>query len=367
MNRKRALYCYEFDNMKWFLLAGIVCCLLAIFCFYSQFGAAVALGLHNFFDFSYEAASFIGVILDGMEKLTPVALIALSFMVMFQFSDYHQRNRREYMVSLPFSQRERFVAKFFVGSSILTIICVAFGVGIFMLRNTYFPYYVKRSLVFPEYQIFCGNDTWFQTLRVILLLWITMLTAYAIFTVIHTLISVGIVASVVSLGVIATPYYLLCMVYLYTEMFSPASNHHPLLEGPFAQICRSFIGAGYYKNMVDISYTSFGDELTNGVIDYGSMFAVFLTLIIVFVTCTLFAYIINARQDGAKFGTVIPIPWARAFFSGGIALCFSFPITELMVSLLNKENVGIVVAVVQIAVMVVLYLANQKIFKRVIR
>lgn len=368
MNRKRALYCYEFGNMKWFLVAGMVCCLLAIFSFYSYFGTAIAMyGEWDMFDFSNDAASFIGIILEGMKRLTPIALIALSFMVMFQFSDYHKRNRREYMVSLPFSQRERFVTKFLVGNSILTIICVVFGVGIFMLRNTYVPYYVKRSLVFPEYQIFCKNDTWFQTLRVILLLWVTMLTAYAVFTIIHTLISVGIVASVVSLGVMATPYYLLGMFYIYAEMFSPAANHQPLMESTFGQICRSFVGAGYYKNMVDISFGSFGDEQTRGVIDYGSMSAVFLTLIIVFVMCTLFAYIINAGQDGAKFGSIIPMPWARAFFSGGIALCFSFPISVLMVGLLDKENVGIVVAVVQIVVMIVLYFVNQKIFTRVIR
>lgn len=370
MNRKKALYRYELGNMKWFLVAGMAGCLLVLFFFHDCYRQMTA--LESAFDGSgmmyfSGVTSFVGTLAVGMTDITTIALIALSVMVMFQFKDYHERNRREFIVALPFSQRERFVAKFVVGCGIITVICAVFCVGVFALRSVYYPSIVKQFLVYPYYQLLCGNDTWFQTLRVVLLLWVTMLAAYAVFTVVHTLISRGIIASLVSIGVMATPYYLLCMSYVYAEMFRPAGNHHAMFDGTLAQVCRAFLGRAYLKETVEIGVGDIDTISTSTYVDFGSLWAVFLTVIIVFVICTILSYRINAKQDGAKYGATIPQTGPRVFFSVGIALCFSFPIASLLSFFMGKDGVDIVVAVVQIIVMIVLYLVNQKIFKRVIR
>lgn len=361
MNRKRALYRYELENMKWFFVAGVGCCLFVLFLFNSTCREMSSIMEYAGFESRY--ASFSSILIEGLQRCTPLALFALAIMVTFQFSDYHKRRRREYIVSLPYTQRERFMAKLVTGASILTIVCALFGAGIFFLRNIYFQSYVKSYMLYPQYRIFCGNDTWFHVLRTILLLWIILLTAYAMFTLVHSLVAGGVMASLISLGVLATPFYLWNMIYIYIDFFASDLVSSGRRGHDFLQICASFIGFGYYKNTVDLEY---GRNFAI-CIDYGPLWLVFLVQIVVLIVCTVVAAILNAKQDGAKFGVLIPVSWARAFFSAGIALCFSFPLALLIAFCLGIDGFGIAVAVLQAIWTVVLYFVNQKIFQRVIR
>lgn len=376
MNRRRALYQYEIGTMKWFFVAGILGGLLVLFVlngYLDQIHQTSQNMVGDIMSISSismgKTDSFTGVLIEGLERITPIILIGISFMVMFQFADYHKRNRREYIVSLPFSQRERFVAKLIIGSSIITIACAVFCIGVLVLRQTYYVDFVKVRLLYPQYNIFCANDTLFQTLRTILLLWITALTAYAVFTAIHTLITVGILASLVSIGVVATPVYVLGMCYLYREMFWPNAvmTGVSLFYGPIRQICQAFMGMGYYEDTVEITFGYAGNDMARNCIDYGAVSSVFVTLIIVLVACVVFGLAMNVKQDGAKFGTMIPNARARVFFSAGIAVCFSFPIANLIAFILGISQVFPAVISLQIIVIAVLFLLNQKIFKRVIR
>lgn len=367
MNRKRALYRYELGYMKWFFVAGLFCSFMALFIhnaslrmtLFSNYGMGT-----RFFDISYRNTSFAGTLIDHFSVLVPAALLALAIMAIIQFSDYHRRNSREYIVSLPFTQRERFAAKYFVGVGILTAVIAIYAVGVFILRSMYFDYFLKYGLVYPQYRIVYGNDTWLHTLRTMLLLWVVILTAYSIFTLIHSLVAQGVLASLIALGVIATPIYLLYMFWIYANEFSPNYYGDSMGLDKIAQVCGSLIGMGFCKQTVEVSMT---DNAVSSYIDYGNIAVVFLVLLVIFIGCTVFAYFINVKQDGAKFGMLIPIPWARVVVSAGAALCFSFPLAAFITFCLGRDGDGITCVVLHAIVCAALFVINQKIFKRLIR
>ena len=370
MNRKKALYRYEFGNMKWMLVAGLGCCLVVLFIINATYSQIVDFSMEgeSYFELGY-GATFSEILLDSLDVFTVMAVIAVSVMTIFQFSDYHKRNRREYIVSLPFTQRERFVSKFVVGSGILTVVCAAFGVGVSLLRVHYYDFFLKRWLTRPEYRLLCGNDTWFHTLRSVLLLWVVVLTVYAISTVIHSLVTSGVVASVISIGLVASPLYLLWMIYFYGESFNPDFYKWELLNGTIAQVCGSLVGTGYCKtHNLALEMEQTNDAIAYGnYTDYGSMGLVFLVLFLIFVTCVILAYVINIRQDGAKFGSLIPIKGARIFIGAGMAVCFAFPLAMIAEYCLAIEDSAWGLLILQIILAAVLYSVSQRIFRRVTR
>ena len=374
MNRKKALYRYEFGNMKWLLIAGLGCSLVVLFILNTMYSQTVnfgALAGEGYFEIGY-SATFSDILSNTLTSFTPMAIVAVSVMTIFQFSDYHKRDRREYIVSLPFTQRERFVSKFAVGSGILTVVCAVFGTGVMLLRAQYYNIFLKKWLTHPEYRLLCGNDTWFHAFRAILLLWIVMLTVYAICIVIHSLVTVGVIATFISLGVIASPIYLLWMFGFYVDAFSEHFDSAELVNGTFAQICRALIGDGYYRD----NYVALGEDAQEAGMysysqitytDYGSMGIVFLALIVILIACAILAYVINIKQDGAKFGRLIPIKGARIFISVGMAICFSFPVAGIAAFCFALGDSTWGLLILQIILAAVLFSVNQRIFQRVTR
>ena len=370
MNRKKALYRYEFGNMKWMLLAGLGCCLVVLFILNATYSQLVNSGIagEDYFELAYGATTFTGVLVDALISFTWMAIIAVSVMTMFQFSDYHKRDRREYIVSLPFTQRERFVSKLAVGSGILTAVCAVFGVGVALLRAHYYDFFLKSWLTHPEYRVLCGNDTWIHTWRSVLLLWVVVLTVYAISTVIHSLVTVGVAASFISIGVVASPIYLLLMFCIYGEAFNHDFYRWELLNGTLEQVCGSLVGRGYCRHdSVGLEQQAADSIAFGNYTDYGSMGVVFLVLILVLIACVALAYVINIRQDGAKFGRLIPIKGARIFISAGMAVCFAFPLANLAAFCFAIEGSAWGVLILQIILAAVLYSVNQMIFRRVTR
>lgn len=380
MNRKRALYCYEFGNIKWMFLAGMVCCFLALASLNSVFSANsysdLEYGMYqsistNILNFN----SFSGSLSDAMQWLTVMAEIAISIMVMIQFADYHKRNRREYMISLPFTQRERFLAKYFVGVGLLTVISVVFAGGVCLLRQVYFYDNMSKYLVCPEYKIIYGNDTWLHTLRTLFMFWLILITAYTVLTAVHSLITKGVLASIISLCMLATPLYILYVVKIYyLTWLSYASDVEMSAQNHFfekaSQLCGSFIGQGY----TNTSETLWGNSVNIQLYDYGVIWGTILVLAVVAALFFLLAYRVNIMQDSAKFGCVIPKNWVRNVVSAGMAICFSFPIACLLlafvavilfvsVSDLEEIHAWSILLIVQIVLAIGLYLVNRLLFK----
>lgn len=368
MNRKRALYQYEFAAMKWFLVAGLSCAFLALLILNAEYRSGIpdVYGEMNVAFSNRNYISFSKILVDRLSFLVPAALAALAFMTIFQFADYHNRNQREYIVSLPFTQRERFAAKYIVGAGILTIVTAAFGAGVFVLRSMYFELMIKYNLVYPEYPVIYGNDTWFHTLRSLLLLWFMLLAAYSVFNLIHSVVTKGIMASLISLGIIVTPAYLLYMsafyVYSFFEEFFLSYVDEHMWMYTTKQICAAFIGSGFYK-------TEFNTHAESAInyIDYGNTGAVLLVLLLVSIGFTAGAYIINGRQDGAKFGMFIPIRWIRMVISAGAAFCFAFPLALFVAFCVGVDGNIIFVALMHAVICAALVAIIQKIGKRLNR
>lgn len=361
MSRKKALYQYEFGNMKWFLVAGLVCCALVLL---------FENGLCEDFRHSTFVLywSFNGQFIDLLPSATMAAIFAVSIMVVFQFSDYHKRSRREYISSLPFTQRERFVAKYVMGSGILTTVCIVFGVGILLLRNKWFPYCMKSYLTSAFYKVQWGNDTWFQSLRSILLLWITMLMVYTIFTLVHSLITHGVVACVAGIGAIFTPIVIFHEISFYVYRFGQVDVMSNEVVVNIRQVLQAFYGRGYNKS-IDADVSTYGCDTF---IDYGCMTMVFAVLIAVLLVCFCIAYWVNVRQDSAKYGVLVVAKWARVMVSAGVAICFSHLIAIIADGLLEatewaSKASGIFVLIVQAATIVPIFFVSMLISKRVMK
>lgn len=368
MNRKKALYQYEFAAMKWFLVAGLACAFFALLILNAEYrlGIPDAYGEMNLVFSDRNYISFSKILMDRLSFLVPATLVAVAFMTIFQFSDYHNRNQREYIVSLPFTQRERFAAKYIVGASILTVVIALFGAGVFVLRSMYFQLMIKYNLVYPEYPVIYGNDTWFHTLRSLLLLWLVIMAAYSVFTLLHSVVTKGIMASLISLGIIVAPAYLLYMstfyVYSFFEEFFLSYVDEHMWMYTTKQICTAFIGGGFYKT----EFLLQSDELIN-CIDYGNAGAVLLVLLLVLIGFTAAAYIINGRQDGAKFGMLIPIRWIRLIIGIGAAFCLAFPLALLVAFCVGVDGNIIFVTLMHAVICVALVLIMKKSEKRLNR
>lgn len=361
MNRKKALYQYEFGNMKWFLCGGVGCVIVAVLLLNTIYTSEIS--LMNEIPIFLGTASFMKNVLLFMERFTVMAILAIALMTAYQFSDYHKRNQREYIISLPYTQRERFAAKTLVGAGILTAACLILGIGICILRVLYYKEYAKRYLISPEYEMHLANDTWYHLIRTLLLFWIIALVVYAVFVLIHSVVSGEILASIMGIGIIAAPAYLVFMLFFGSNVYD--LQHMEKMREMMAHLTRSILGGSYYYEMGVMDESVNVDFAFSSYVDYGPVNLVLLVLVLTFVACVVLAYIVNMKQDGAKMGCVIPSKVARGIISAGIAVCFSFPIAELFVWCFDVAK--IVCCVIQILIIIVLYIINQKVFKRVVK
>lgn len=104
MSRKKAVFLYEGKRMRWFALAGIIA------------GVLFTILMKHEFKGAFEDGSFYlgGGINYGFCKMLGSASIlivgCIAVMSIFQFSDWHKKSTQEYLLSLPFTQKERFLA-----------------------------------------------------------------------------------------------------------------------------------------------------------------------------------------------------------------------------------------------------------------
>lgn len=306
------LYRYEFSRLKWFLVAGLALCAFVLLIFNSgcqmdniEWSVSENTFLNRFLfrgQFSYFGFSLT----NYLEFFTLPAILFLGGMTVYQCSDYHKRTKREFMASLPYTQQERFLAKLVAGVGTITVYCLAFGIGVFGLRAYYYEWMMRSYLVFPEYKLILANDTWVHTLRTLLLLWLIMLAAYGIYLLLHSVVTNGIAASLMGVGVMLSPAWLAYQWCVYSEFLHP-----------------------------DPAFPSD-------------------------------AWWINARQDGARFGQVVPLTAARIVIGVGMAVCFGTAITRIALSVLQIENV-IAICFILVAVCIGIYLLVDRILKRTVR
>lgn len=373
MNRKRALFWYEIGNLKWFLLGGLVLGGILLLGISSELNVLTQ-SLAMVRSREWENPTFGHIFLQALEVATPIAIILLGVMAAHQFSDYHNRNRREFIVSLPFTQQERFLMKGLVGFGVITTVWLVFGAGIFALRAVYYPQIIRSHLLYPEYKIVMASDTWLHTLRTLMLLWMIVLAAYAVYMLVQSVVIHGMAGMLVGIGTMGAPAFLLLMILLYTETLEGAYmafdfekwlRHHDT----FYRLCLLFTGQSYYQDQYALSTDYYKESDLVGsfiLVSYGYMTKLFIALALILVLILVLTWFINAKQDGARFGQIVPLKPARHILSAGMAVCFGAGITWIFIMVLEVETWFLTLLLLA-AVCAGFFILFNKLWKKVIR
>ena len=377
MNRKRVLFWYEMGNLKWFLLGGLLLSGVLLGALGSALGdlsESAAMTRSMGWAFGH-APTFGQTLLQMLEFATPAAIVLLSVMGAYQFSDYHKRNKREFIVSLPFTQQERFLMKGITGFGVITVVWLVFGTGIFALRAVYYPQIIRNYLLYPEYKIIMANDTWLHTFRTLMLVWLIMLAAYAVYMLICSVVIHGVAGILVSIGTMAAPAWLLLQILAYTEAIGGTDagdafvkwlNHHDT----FYRLCLIFTGQkSYYQNEFLLSSDSYaeGDMVGSfALVSYGYMTKLFIALPLILLLLLAITWCINTKQDGARFGRLVPFKPARIILDAGIAVCFGSGITWILIMIFEVGSLYLTLFLLAV-VFAGLFMLTDKILKRVIR
>lgn len=375
MNRKRALFWYEIGNLKWFLLGGLLLGGILLLGISSELHVLIRSGaMAKSRGYGWEMSTFGQVFLQALTVATPIAIVLLGVMAAYQFSDYHNRNKREFIVSLPFTQQERFRMKVLVGFGVITTVWLVFGAGILALRAVYDPQIIRSHLLYPEYKIIMANDTWLHTLRTLMLLWLIVLTAYAVYMLVQSVVIHGMAGMLVGIGTMAAPAFLLLMIQLYTGTlagpdaawtFEKWLHHHDT----FYRLCLLFTGESYYQDrfLLSADYYEKSDMVSSFVlVSYGYMTKLLIALALILVLILVLTWFINAKQDGARFGRIVPLKPVRMLLSAGMAVCFGAGLTWIFIMVLEVET-WFLTFLLLAAVCAGLFILFNKLWKKVIR
>ncbi len=321
MNRRRALLSYEMRKMKWVLLIAVLGSLLFVMHLYGRVsnGGEVLLwhdsGSGNF------GSCFSNELLNLLHDYHIYIWLLFAVIVTVQFQDFHNKKTEEYMSSLPFTARERFLTKSLIGYVVIAVSWILLSAGTLIVRQNVITQYHKQSLLFPFYKQMLANETIWHTLRTLGLFGLEMLAVYALFLLIHLVVNKSAAASVITLGIMMAPLELLFVAYEFEVCLSGGSS---LLENrilrPLAGI---FLGDslayfngqqnlweynGMYHNYCHISYPETGLAV--------------LLLLVVILLCSFITWKLSKGHDMTKNYVLVSYKGARIFLSAGIGLCF---------------------------------------------
>lgn len=345
MNRRRKLLEYEWRNVRWIFLAGLILSAFLLICLYSILDATTesSVTFISYFWNEGATATFGTALLTTLSFATPVAILGFGVMAAIQFSDFHKRNKREFIVSLPYTQKERFVAKLIIGFSVIIFVWLVFSIGVFCMRNIFYNSIIRLYLVCPEYKLVLANDTWIHTLRSLFLMLLVLLLAYAIYMLLHSVVIHGVVASLMAIGVMLAPLWILRSIFLYGESFFGMLTNNEFSQwfqptNILIKFALLFVGDGYYDSPFSLNSSGYYKDLDSYpnivLISYGKMTGLFILVILCLFAVLAVTWFINMRQDGSKFGVLIPQKAARYILCGGISFCVSIGVTWLIARLL---------------------------------
>lgn len=320
MNRKLALYRHEMRTMIWFFLGGL---LAALFfcgtlneCFSSRY-------VPYFYDISQgimsdSSESFTSLLSFCIERATIAGIFGLIIMSVVQFGDMHKRKAQEYLHSLPFTKRERFVAKVVIGYVALVFTMIVTIVGTLIVRGKYIGIIRKKELLSPSYKLLLGNDTLWQAVSMLLVMWLSLCAIYAIIVFVHAVVNRNILAGVISFGIIMTPIWIFSMVEMLLVEFGSSSVERWHKNLPYFGVL-----AGQANTQIDY----LGDA---GAILYHDNFWILTAICaVIIILCIAFAVFTAGRSDLSRGGMLVEKRPARIFLSAGIGICFGTGIGSL--------------------------------------
>lgn len=331
MNRKKALIMHEMRTMRWFLLVGILGAM--IFCLSLQWeGDSMAFG---FLNWNGERGSlFSETLLNRMYDIHFLVWSAFVLFTVLQFRDYHGRKTGEYMSSLPFTNRERFVVKALLGYAVIFVSWLVMAVGTIFVWKSVAAELRKASLLYPFYKELLANETIWHTLRTLCVFGLELLAAYSLFLLLHSMISNSGVASLFTLGVMAAPVELCYVVNdIYYMMTGKEAGYN---VWGWEHLARIFVG----ESLAD--FTNQDTEWHHGAYNwyvyviYWDMWKVILVLLLILAVCTIVTWRMSKGYDPARGSCLVPHRGARLFLSLGIGVCVGTAIAQFFPSTMRS-------------------------------
>lgn len=361
MRKRKSLYQHEMRTMKWFLLAGIIA---AVF-FAAVLNSCLQMEtLDTGFSMWEKGATFSERLCLLLNKASLILLPALAIMTVMQFGESHRKKTEEYFHSLPFTKRERFIVKATVGYSILTITMLVATVGAYIVRSMHISYIYKAAALTQYYKVVLGNETITHMLRSMVLFWLILLAVYSIMIFVHTIVSKGILASIIGIGIAGAPLWFWAVV---SEILGAIVTKDGTRRqwGSVQHYFGIFAGMAngtawdYPYEQSDTSWTTF--------VYYDNFWILMSICVFVIILCLLVAIYATGKTDMARGGQIVQKRPARIFLGTGIGLCFGTGIAWFCSYWFENEfrlNIFIIVGGLLSALICILC---QKLFGRIAR
>ncbi len=321
MDRIRALAAYEIRRMKGVIVVSLLCPLFFHLLLYAQVG-----GQRGIFWSNYEncGSCFSEGLLNLFQTIHIYVWFLFAIMVFLQFSDLHHKRTEEYMCSLPFTRRQRFFVKIFIGYAVILMVWLVMTAGTILIRQSVITGMQKLNVLYSFSRELFANETVWHTLRTLGVFGMELLAAYSIFVLMHLVVKSSLAATVFSLGTMAFPWVLGHAV----------QRWHYLLSG-------KTLGTGFWSQMAGIftgdSMAAFDDGVSCFInagegygftyVVYGNMWTVFILLLAVILVCAFFIWRCSAGEDLAACGRLVPDRRARLVLTAGMGFCFGVAVS----------------------------------------
>ena len=327
MNRRRALISYEMRKMKWVLLIGVLAALLCVLYLsgsvYNGDDRLLWTGPYSNGYGSYFSQQLLTLLHESHVYLW----ILFAVIITVQFQDFHNKKTEEYMNSLPFTGRERFITKCATGYAIILISWLVMAVGTLIVRQSVITRYHKQALLFPFYRAMLSNETLWHTLRTLGVFALEMLAVYSLFVLVHSIVNKSGIASAVTAGIMLAPlelYYVIThIITSWTEgtAFMQEDSIWRCLAGIFmGDLLADFTGSTSMWEIQGMNtpyyYVSYANEEAVLVV----ILAVLLLAVIIL--CSAITWKLSKGQDMTKKGVLVSYRGARIFLAAGMGLCF---------------------------------------------
>lgn len=315
MHKKRMLVTYEIKKILLFVLISLITA-LGIFAVLND---GVRAHYYNLY-LSNTVLNMDGGCLFGdylcliLQRLTPLGLFVFGMMALVQFSDTHNRKAREYMASLPFTRKRRFLTKVAVGYGLITVWSLFVCVGALCIQKAYWPAMIKVNLLYDNFAQLMGADTYLHTIRTIGLMWLIFMAMYSVYVFTNVVIKSKVVAFINGLLLVICPFFS-ANVFYGVKVSNSLFNYvwlfgHKVNETILNRYFGVLVGAGY------------GTEITSGesaqyytALAYGRVGILYAIVIAILVVTFILAFHFSHKTDAAMDASLIPSYSMKIAFS----------------------------------------------------
>lgn len=321
MNKRRALVLYEIRKMKWLFLAGTFGVILFLVLLSGDMtgSSVISAPLGDIVSSEMYGSHFSYVLLNTFYNNHVIIPLFLAVLVAVQFWDLHRKKQEEYMSSLPFVKRERFIIKSLVGLAALFADWLILVAGTLFIRQNVIMQYQKRNLLLPFYKELLANETIWHTLRTLGILGLELVAVYSILVMLQSMVNQSAAASAFGVGVMLAP---VIFAYVVNQWYMCITGMTmPYDMGGWEHLARIFIGDSLaYYPAERWGYTGTIYYPCYYVL-YWPMWQVALVLVAVILICLLVIWKLSRGRDVAANNTLVAHKGVRAFLAVGIGMC----------------------------------------------